>query len=91
MYEFGRPSPVRGLGACHALELGFVFATLDRPGTDALTGPDAPQEPADAVHAAWVRFAATGDPGWRAWEGSRPVMTFGPDARPWWRGYGRTG
>ncbi|MYY09702.1 carboxylesterase family protein [Streptomyces sp. SID4919] len=80
VYEFGWPSPVRGLGACHALELGFVFDTLGRPGTDALTGPDAPQELADAMHAAWVRFAATGDPGWRAWDGSRPIMTFGPDA-----------
>ena len=27
-YEFGWPTPVQGLGACHALELAFVFDTL---------------------------------------------------------------
>lgn len=77
VYEFGWRSPVLGLGACHALEIGFVFDTLDRPGTAALTGPDAPRPLARAMHAAWVRFAATGDPGWRPWDASRPVMTFG--------------
>ncbi|WP_299529212.1 carboxylesterase/lipase family protein [uncultured Streptomyces sp.] len=80
VYEFGWPSPVRRLGACHALEIGFVFDTLAHPDAVALTGPDAPQELADAMHTAWVRFAATGDPGWPAWDASRPVMLFGPDA-----------
>ncbi|MFE2015508.1 carboxylesterase/lipase family protein [Streptomyces sp. NPDC059491] len=80
LYEFGWRSPVLGLGACHALELGFVFDTLDLPETRALTGPDAPRELATAMHAAWTAFAATGDPGWRAWDAARPVMTFGPGA-----------
>ncbi|MEU5218528.1 carboxylesterase family protein [Streptomyces sp. NPDC020807] len=78
VYEFGWRSPVLGLGACHALELGFVFDTLDVPETRALTGPDAPRDLAEAMHAAWVSFAATGDPGWRPWDPARPVMTFGP-------------
>ncbi|MER5310573.1 carboxylesterase family protein [Streptomyces sp. NPDC002773] len=78
LYEFGWRSPVLGLGACHALELGFVFDTLDLPETRALTGPDAPRDLAAAMHAAWVAFAATGDPGWRRWDPARPVMTFGP-------------
>ncbi|MCX5232267.1 carboxylesterase/lipase family protein [Streptomyces sp. NBC_00233] len=78
LYEFGWRSPVLGLGACHALELGFVFDTLDLPETRALTGPDAPRDLAAAMHAAWVSFAATGDPGWRRWDPARPVMTFGP-------------
>ncbi|MEU8881480.1 carboxylesterase/lipase family protein [Streptomyces hydrogenans] len=78
VYEFGWPSPVLGLGACHALELGFVFDTLDTPETEALTGPDAPRELAEAMHAAWVAFATDGDPGWRAWDAERPVMAFGP-------------
>ncbi|MFD3997697.1 carboxylesterase/lipase family protein [Streptomyces sp. NPDC058583] len=78
MYEFGWPSPVLDLRACHALELGFVFDTLDMPETRALTGPDAPRDLAAAMHAAWVSFALTGDPGWRRWDPSRPVMTFGP-------------
>ncbi|WP_318207349.1 carboxylesterase/lipase family protein [Streptomyces sp. SJL17-1] len=78
LYEFGWPSPVLDLRACHALELGFVFDTLGLPETRALTGPDAPQALATAMHAAWVSFAATGDPGWRRWDPARPVMTFGP-------------
>ncbi|MFE7456875.1 carboxylesterase/lipase family protein [Streptomyces sp. NPDC057554] len=79
VYEFGWPSPVQRLGACHALELGFVFDTLAHPDTRALTGPDAPQELADAMHRAWVDFATTGEPGWPSWDASRPVEHFGPD------------
>ncbi|MFD8467444.1 carboxylesterase/lipase family protein [Streptomyces cyaneofuscatus] len=79
VYEFGWPSPVQRLGACHALELGFVFDTLAHPDTMALTGPDAPQELADAMHRAWVEFATTGEPGWPSWDASRPVRFFGQD------------
>jgi para-nitrobenzyl esterase len=67
MYEFAWSSPAFDgrLGACHGLEIPFVFDTLE-PG--AVLGPalggDPPQPLADAVHAAWVAFAATGDPGW---------------------------
>lgn len=73
-YEFAWRSPVLELGACHALEIGFVFDNL-RHG-EALTGPDAPQPLADAMHRAWVGFAATGDPGWTAWDSRRPVRVF---------------
>ncbi|MFE7122037.1 carboxylesterase family protein, partial [Streptomyces sp. NPDC057654] len=73
-YEFAWPSPQFDgkLGACHALELPFVF---DYRG-DGLTGPHGALGPAGTlrdpalgdlftrVHAAWVRFATTGDPGW---------------------------
>ncbi|MEW2067855.1 carboxylesterase family protein [Streptomyces sp. NPDC007346] len=79
VYEFGWPSPVQRLGACHALELGFVFDTLAHPDTMALTGPEAPQGLADAMHRAWVDFATTGDPGWPSWDASQPVQLFGPD------------
>ncbi|MFD7866155.1 carboxylesterase/lipase family protein [Streptomyces sp. NPDC059783] len=80
LYEFGWPSPVQGLGACHGLEIGFVFDNLAGPDAVALAGPDAPRELAAAMHTAWVRFAESGDPGWPAWDGSRPVMRFGPGA-----------
>ncbi|SEC48777.1 para-nitrobenzyl esterase [Streptomyces sp. 2131.1] len=80
LYEFGWPSPVEGLGACHGLEIGFVFDTLRGPDAVALAGYDAPQELADSMHAAWVRFATHGDPGWPGWDASRPVMSFGPGA-----------
>ncbi|MFJ1581505.1 carboxylesterase/lipase family protein [Streptomyces sp. NPDC088182] len=79
-YEFAWPSPVQRLGACHALEIGFVFDTLREPATRSLTGTGAPQSLADTMHADWVRFAATGDPGWPAWDASRPVMTYGRGA-----------
>ncbi|MFJ2443859.1 MULTISPECIES: carboxylesterase/lipase family protein [unclassified Streptomyces] len=76
-YEFAWPSPVLSLGACHGLDLGFVFDTLRDPATMALTGPDAPQSLADTMHRDWIRFARTGDPGWPAWDTDRPVMTYG--------------
>lgn len=67
VYEFAWRSPVGDLGACHALEIGFVFDTLDSTDGAAMAGPTAPRPLADAMHAAWVRFARTGDPGWPAW------------------------
>jgi para-nitrobenzyl esterase len=79
-YEFAWPTPVGRLGACHALEIGFVFDTLAEPGTDLLTGADAPQPLADDMHARWVAFAAHGDPGWPAYDPeTRAVMTFDGD------------
>ncbi|RII18502.1 Carboxylesterase [Streptomyces sp. YIM 130001] len=79
VYEFAWPSGIAGLGACHALELGFVFDTLGAPEAEMLTGPGAPQALADTLHGAWVRFAASGDPGWPAWDSSHPVRVFGGD------------
>ncbi len=71
MYEFAWPAP--GLGAVHAIEIPFVFDTL---GNDArlfgpLLGEDPPQELADTMHAAWVSFATSGDPGWPEYDLSR--------------------
>ncbi|WP_327381135.1 carboxylesterase/lipase family protein [Streptomyces sp. NBC_01207] len=77
LYEFGWPSGVPSLGSCHALELGFVFDTLAVPEAAWLAGPDTPQALADEMHAAWVRFAVTGRPGWAAWNGDGPPKVFG--------------
>ncbi|MDQ0958339.1 para-nitrobenzyl esterase [Streptomyces sp. B4I13] len=77
MYEFAWPSRRPGLGACHALELGFVFDTGETPESAKLAGDAVPQELADAMHGAWTRFAATGDPGWEAWNATHPVRIFG--------------
>lgn len=68
-YEFAWPSPAFDgrLGACHALEIPFVFDTLDLGRAQMMggaLGESPPQQLADVVHGAWVRFAATGDPGW---------------------------
>ncbi|RPE39166.1 para-nitrobenzyl esterase [Streptomyces sp. Ag109_O5-1] len=76
LYEFAWRTPVGDLGAAHALEIGFVFDQLTSPDWIRLAGAEAPQSLADAMHAAWVRFATTGDPGWRAWDSNRPVMVF---------------
>jgi para-nitrobenzyl esterase len=85
MYEFSWRSPQFGgrLGACHALELGFTFDTLATEAHGALMGPAAPQQLADAMHAAWVRFVTDGDPGWARYDaGSRQVQEFGEQVRP---------
>jgi carboxylesterase type B len=68
VYEFDWRSPRRilgtlaDLGACHALELGFTFDTLSE--TSSITDPNPPQGLATAMHAAWVDFVKSGDPGW---------------------------
>jgi para-nitrobenzyl esterase len=79
VYEMAWRSPLYGgrLGACHALEVGFVFDTLDAEWTDRLAGPNPPQSIADEMHRAWVAFARTGDPGWDRYDaGRRTVMRF---------------
>lgn len=76
VYEFAWPSGLPGLGSCHALELGFVFDSGDVPESRKLAGDEAPRELADAMHGAWVRFAADGDPGWEAWDARHPVRIF---------------
>jgi len=75
MYEFAWRSGVPGLGACHALELPFVFDTLDS--AHRLSGPNPPQRLADEMHSAWVAFATNGEPGWPEYQpGDRTVQTF---------------
>ncbi|MDH6213568.1 carboxylesterase/lipase family protein [Streptomyces pseudovenezuelae] len=76
VYEFAWPSNLPDLGSCHGLELGFVFDTGDVPESRRLAGEGAPQELADAMHGAWVRFATDGDPGWQRWDDSHPVRIF---------------
>ncbi|MCX5249797.1 carboxylesterase family protein [Streptomyces sp. NBC_00201] len=76
VYEFAWPSGLPGLGACHALELGFVFDSGEVPESRKLAGEGAPHELADTMHRAWVRFASDGDPGWERWDGTHPVRIF---------------
>lgn len=80
MYEFDWKSPEFGgrMGACHALEIGFVFDTLDAPGSRQLYGTQAPAELAAAMHGAWISFARSGQPGWDGYDAAtRATMTFG--------------
>ncbi|RFU42142.1 carboxylesterase/lipase family protein [Actinomadura logoneensis] len=83
MYEFAWRSPVHDLGACHALELGFVFDNLHVAGTEGLAGPNPPQPLADTMHKAWVDFAVDGAPGWpRYTPETRRTRRFGDPRNP---------
>jgi para-nitrobenzyl esterase len=82
MYEFAWPSPAFGgrLGACHGLEIPFVFDTLHLGRGQMLggaLGENPPQQPAEAMHGAWVQFATKGDPGWPRYDlDRRATMRF---------------
>jgi para-nitrobenzyl esterase len=89
MYRFDWRTPTLGgiFGACHALELAYVFHTLDSDLAAAFNGPDAPRSLADAMHGAWVHFATHGAPGhsglpeWPRYTATdRPTMSF--DVQP---------
>nr|WP_314443637.1 carboxylesterase family protein [uncultured Sphingomonas sp.] len=67
VYEFDWHSPACGgeLGACHGIELPFVFKALDTvSGKQGLAGEGPPQELAERTHALWVRFATDGSLPW---------------------------
>jgi para-nitrobenzyl esterase len=76
VYEFAERTTVGDLWACHGLEIAYVFDTLYAPGSAALCGTEPSQRVATAMHAAWVDFAATGDPGWARFDATCPVMVF---------------
>jgi para-nitrobenzyl esterase len=70
-YEFEWRSPAFGgrLGACHGLEIPFVFDTLACwAGPKGLVGEAPPQRLADRVHRIWTQFATSGDLPWPAYE-----------------------
>jgi para-nitrobenzyl esterase len=88
-YRFDWPSPFAdgALGACHGLELPFVFKTIANPVIAIFAGSgERALGLADEIQASWVAFATTGDPSnervgkWPAYEPtSRATMCFGPE------------
>jgi para-nitrobenzyl esterase len=82
VYEFAWASSLFDgeLGACHALEIPFVFdhLQLSRGGPSLFApGETPPQGLADTMHRAWVDFVTAGDPGWKTYDtDARPTMTF---------------
>jgi carboxylesterase 2/para-nitrobenzyl esterase len=83
MYEFAWRSPQSAgrLGAAHGVEIPFVFDTLGL-GTEPLLGRNPPQALADAMHGAWVAFAAGGNCGWPNYElAHRSTMRFDTASR----------
>lgn len=71
MYEFDWRSPAFSgeLGACHGMELPFVFDALAcATGPEGLCGENPPQALADRVHRLWVDFAKDGSLPWAAFD-----------------------
>jgi len=88
-YLFCWESPMAALGSPHAIELPFVFGTLDVPMVDmfAGSGPDAIRL-SELVQDAWVAFARTGNPSTDAlgrWprydDADQATMVLGRDCR----------
>ncbi|HUC03951.1 MAG TPA: carboxylesterase/lipase family protein [Acidimicrobiales bacterium] len=88
VYLFDWESPAFGgmLGACHALELPFVFGVVDVPAVQLLSGSGpAADRLSSVMQQAWLSFARHGDPSheelgpWPAWDAAtRSTMVFGP-------------
>ena len=80
MYRFDYPSTAFGgaLGACHAIDLPFAFANLDRGGVELMLGgiDESTRRLADRVSWAWAAAARTGAPehddlAWPAYDADR--------------------
>ena len=59
MYYWTEPSTIRFRGACHAVELSYVFGNTDQT---IYTGAPADEELSAKVRQMWTNFARTGDP-----------------------------
>jgi para-nitrobenzyl esterase len=91
VYLFDWESPAFGgiLGSCHALELPFVFGTVNEPAVQVFSGVGpAVEELSSQMQRAWLAFAADGDPShdgiasWDRWDpAGRSTMIFGADTR----------
>ena len=84
-YEFRWQPPAAhpGHGAVHCIDIPFAFDNLDAPDVMAIAGPEPPQPLADLVHGSWVRFVATGDPGWPVHDlADRQMMLFDVESGP---------
>ena len=59
MYYWTEPSAIKFRGACHAVELAYVFGNIDET---IYTGKHADRELSDTVMSIWANFAKTGNP-----------------------------
>ncbi|MFF9571538.1 carboxylesterase/lipase family protein [Streptomyces sp. NPDC014685] len=78
-YEFTWRSPGYDgtLGACHGLELPFVFDNIGRVDHGALAvrqNDETVRKLAERMHASWVAFARDGDPGWPRFTPETPAV-----------------
>jgi para-nitrobenzyl esterase len=75
LYDFTWASAVSGI-AEHCLDVPFVFDLLEDPAVARLAGPNPPQELADLVHGAFVRFVTEHDPGWPPYRDGARAQVF---------------
>jgi para-nitrobenzyl esterase len=75
MYRFDHPEPGRnfGLGACHGVEIPFVFGTAGLDELEPRLGGERSPGTAGAAHRVWVDFITGGDPGWAPYDPARRV------------------
>ena len=79
MYRFTWQSPAFGgiFGSSHAMEIPFVFGTLNHPGAVILTGEGEDRHAlSKAMQQSWLAFAHHGDPGWAPYRTDRSTMIF---------------
>ncbi|MBV9026102.1 MAG: carboxylesterase family protein [Streptomycetaceae bacterium] len=78
VYELTWSAPVNGgaLGACHGLDIPLVFGAVVGLGAMLLGGPLPPEgeEISARFRSAWTSFAATGEPGWPAYDTDRRLV-----------------
>jgi para-nitrobenzyl esterase len=62
-FDYGSPLFERAMGACHALEIPFVFGLMETPFARTFAGEDpAGERLSDTMLKAWASFARSGDP-----------------------------
>jgi para-nitrobenzyl esterase len=70
MYRFDHPEPASNhdLGACHGVEIPFVFHTAGGADLEPRLGSQPSQATANRVHQVWVDFITRGAPGWAPYD-----------------------
>jgi para-nitrobenzyl esterase len=89
LFTYRSNSTYKDFGSAHAMELPFVFGTVNAPEVIVFTGRDPRRyELADKVMDSWAAFARTGDPSlpsgprWPHYDpATRPTMELGTDMR----------
>lgn len=90
VYLFDWETPFMGssLGSCHALEVPFVFGTIDEPAVQPFSGFGTEAvELSSAMQQAWVAFARSGTPScdrlgeWPTYGADRSTMILGRNRR----------
>jgi len=83
LFSWRPPALGRAVGACHAMELPFVFGLARHPATRAVAGlAETARNLSRRMQGAWTGFARTGHPGhahlpdWDRYDGARATMIF---------------